>query len=101
MNLFQISYRVTLVTLSTAAVSFFCVAQPLSPSLAMINSPSLPVSRLSEPAWRSRWEAKQKILARTGAIDCASLPSKIGIQMQMQVTFWPVLQERLHNLGKA
>jgi lysophospholipase L1-like esterase len=77
MNFFQMSYRVTLVTLSSAAVSFLCAAQPSSPSLALINSPSLPVSRLNEPAWRSRWDAKQKILARTGAVDLLFLGDSI------------------------
>jgi lysophospholipase L1-like esterase len=77
MNPIQLSYRITLVALSTAAFSYFCAAQPSHPSLDLINSPSLPVSRLNEPAWRSRWEAKQKILARTGAIDLLFLGDSI------------------------
>src|SRR6185437_9774127 len=44
---------------------------------AAVDSPSTPVSRMDEPAWRGRFEGKQKIAQRTKQVDLLFLGDSI------------------------
>lgn len=72
--------RIPLIALTTLVASslLYLFAQQHTPvQPAVMDSPSTPVSRMDEPAWRGRFEGKQKIAQRTKQVDLLFLGDSI------------------------
>jgi lysophospholipase L1-like esterase len=73
-NIFYFPLLVLGLCLASAALRL-AMAQVTATGVA--DSPSTPVSRLAEPAWKGRFEGKQKIMKKEGKIDLLFLGDSI------------------------